>query len=105
MLHDSQLGKGLLEELKVGHELVLELSFPVDFGNGYFGGVEDVDELAIGGSCAKLFDFGEVDLEEVVEPVEELSSGHLYGVVGVDGHLVYHRFFPNCYNSAIYYII
>lgn len=43
VLHDSQLGKCLLQQLKVGHELVLELSLPIHLTYGYFGGVEHIN--------------------------------------------------------------
>lgn len=94
VLEDAQFGEALLEDLEVGDELVVELSLPVYLSQWDFVGVEDVDQLAVDRTGAQLLDLGEVGLEEVVHPAQQLPAGHLDGVVGVDGYLVDHL--SNC---------
>lgn len=94
VLEDAQFGEALLEDLEVGDELVVELGLPVYLSQWDLVGIEDVDELAVDRTRAQLLDLGEVGLEEVVHPAQQLPAGHLDGVVGVYGYLVDHL--SNC---------
>ena len=54
---------------------------PIDSGHGDGIGKEVFGELAGDGSGGGLFDFGEVEIEEGVEEVEELFAGGEVGPV------------------------
>ncbi len=90
VLHDSELGEGLLEDLEVGHELVVELGLPVHLAHRDLAGVEHVSQLAIDSACAQLLDLSQIGFEEFVDPAEQFPSRHFDGVVGVDGYFVDH---------------
>ena len=90
MFHDAYFIESLLEYFEIVDELVFELCFPIDFAHRNFSRVEDVCKLAIESSWTQLFYFGEVGLEEIIDPVEQFSSRHLDRVVEVDADLVYH---------------
>lgn len=73
--HYAQLSKTLLQQFKVAYKLVVVFSLPVDFGKLNFSRVEEVNELAVYGSCAELLDLGQVGFEEFIDPGEKLASG------------------------------
>lgn len=81
MLHNVELGEGLLEDFEVVQVLIVKLGLPVDFGEWDFAGVDDVKELAIGSASPELLDFGVVDSEESVEPAEKFPPGKLDGII------------------------
>ena len=90
VLHNVKLSEGLLEDFEVIEVLVVKLCLPVDFGDGYFIGVENVKELAVGSSSAHLLNFGVVEFQEVVDPLQKFAPRHFDGIVGVAGDFVYH---------------
>ncbi len=90
--------KSVLEDFEVGDELIFMLGIHLDANHrdiAYSSGVQTdivtnmqsrrlvggrltidrVYNLAVGGSCATLFDFGVIDLEELVEPGNKLGAG------------------------------
>lgn len=84
----------MLQYFEVRNEFVVELGLPVYLGQWDLGRIEDINELAVDCASAQLLDFGEISLEKVVDPAEQLATRHFDGVVGVYGYLVYHL--SNC---------
>ncbi len=90
IFHDAKLGEVLLEKLKVSDILIIIFGLEVDFGEGDFIGIEEVEHLAVDSAGAKLLDFGEVGAEQLVDPGEQVPAGQLDCVVGVYAYLVDH---------------
>lgn len=90
MLHDVELGEGLLEDFEVVEILVVEFGLPVDLGEGYFAGVDDIEELAVGGTGPQLLNFRVVNSQQCVQPVQQLPPGQLDRVVRVARYLIDH---------------
>ena len=60
MLVHFQFEKTLLKNFEIIHELPFEFSLPVNFTQRDFANMNSIEDLAVDGSCAKLFDFCDV---------------------------------------------
>lgn len=74
MLSDLELVEDVLKDLVVLDHLVLALGVEIDLVHRHHPGVDRVHELALHGAGARLFDFGEVEVEGGVDPGEDLGS-------------------------------
>jgi hypothetical protein len=70
IFHDTKLSKVLLEYFKVGNILIIIFGFEVDFVELDFIGIEEVEDLAIDSASTELLDFGEIGVDEVIDPGE-----------------------------------
>ncbi len=68
-------GKSELQNFKIADELPLIYCVETDSLKGDFSRVHDIQDLAINGTGSELLYFGEVDLEQLVDPGEKLSFG------------------------------
>jgi len=62
MLHNAEFGEGLLQHFEIYYELVVKFSFPVYFVHRQLAWIENVDQLAVDSSGAKLLNLSYVHL-------------------------------------------
>ncbi len=86
----AKLGKVLLEDLEVVDVLVIVFGLEIDLSQLDFARIKQIKHLTVVGAGAQLLYFGEVCVEEVVDPGEEVTAGEFDGVVGVEADLVDH---------------
>lgn len=73
---DAALVKGILKNTIVSDELVVVVGLPVNFSDGYFAGVDHVDNLTIDGTWTELFYFGQIELFRIYDTWSK-SLSHL----------------------------
>lgn len=76
---DIVLLESLLKNLVVFDVFVVMLGSPLDLGHGNSPGVNGVDDLAVDGARRALLDLGQLQVEEIVDPSEQLSATHEEG--------------------------
>jgi hypothetical protein len=68
--------ESLLKYLVVFYILVVVLSIPLNLAHGDSARVASVNDLAIDCSRGALLNLGQLQVEEVIDPGEELSTTH-----------------------------
>ena len=81
MLLNLMLIKRILKQFVIVNVFVCRLGGPIDARHGDGIGEDVFSELAGHGASAGLFDFSEVEVEEIVEEVEDFFAGGEVGSV------------------------
>lgn len=67
--------EAVLEYFEVVDEVDFESGLPFDFLERHFAWVGSVEEVAVDVAGAELFDVGEVGVQSVVDPVDDVVPG------------------------------
>jgi hypothetical protein len=66
--------KGVLEQFVVLHKLIIRSGFPIDFGHWDRAGKDELGNLTGNSSSRCLLNFGELQIEQVVQEVQKLLA-------------------------------
>lgn len=90
VFHNTELGKVLLEYLKIVNVLIIIFGLEIDFTELNFPWIKELEHLTVVCASAKLLYFGDIGVKKVIEPVEEFATGEFDGIAWVKGNFVDH---------------